>query len=245
MLDQFPPESRTNSHRNQWTNCAGIRMRRQRLFEACPFLAGPLCPAPQPAGFAQHPKHTGRAEATMSHRSSCRSGAGSLPAGTVPGSPGSLASPYPVARNHGNPAVMLVGLAVALAPVVKLAHAQLQPSQQSLDRRLVFSAQRRVKSTTASRTSGSTQQPFRVPQVLFLMRRAPPSTPPGLRPFAGSFSPVSRSAAAPDSAPATGCPAGPSRIQEQLLLPAVKHAGSQMRLLADLRDGDLLDQVAA
>src|SRR5438874_1873369 len=30
---------------------------------------------------------------------------------------------------------MLVGLAVALAPVVKLAHAQLQPPQQSLDRK--------------------------------------------------------------------------------------------------------------
>jgi hypothetical protein len=25
MLDQFPPESRTTSHWNQWTNCAGIR----------------------------------------------------------------------------------------------------------------------------------------------------------------------------------------------------------------------------
>ena len=26
MLDQFPPESRTTSHRNHWTNCAGIRI---------------------------------------------------------------------------------------------------------------------------------------------------------------------------------------------------------------------------
>src|SRR5882672_10457272 len=31
---------------------------------------------------------------------------------------------------------MLVGLAVALAPVVKLAHAQLHPAQQSLDRKV-------------------------------------------------------------------------------------------------------------
>ena len=26
-LDHFPPESRTRSHRNHWTNCTGIRIR--------------------------------------------------------------------------------------------------------------------------------------------------------------------------------------------------------------------------
>src|SRR5207248_2219941 len=65
------------------------------------------------------------------------------------------------------------------------------------------------KSTTASRTSGSTQQPFRDPQVLFLRRCAPPSTRPGLHPSAESSFPVSRCAAAPASAPASDCPAGP------------------------------------
>src|SRR5262249_46296081 len=39
-----------------------------------------------------------------------------------------------------------------------------------------------------------TQTPFRVPQVLFLARCAPPSVPPGPRPCAGSSSPDTRCA---------------------------------------------------
>ena len=111
-------------------------MRRQRLFEACPFLARPLRPAPQPACIAQHSKHTGRADGydvAVDHH----------------------VSQPPVAFQWvqllevqdglfflvlqpeipGNPAVMLIDLAVALLPIVKLAHAQLQPFQQSLDRK--------------------------------------------------------------------------------------------------------------
>ena len=52
----------------------------------------------------------------------------------------------------------------------------------------VFSDQRRTKSTTWSRVSCGTQTPVRVPQCLFLGRRAPPSTQPEPRPWSGSSS---------------------------------------------------------
>src|SRR5438270_7487049 len=60
----------------------------------------------------------------------------------------------------------------------------------------VFSDQCRTKSTTWSRTSCGTQLPVRVPQVFFLVRRAPPSTRPGLHPWSAPSSPRTQSASA-------------------------------------------------
>src|ERR1700677_3339004 len=58
----------------------------------------------------------------------------------------------------------------------------------------LFSDQCRTKSTTRSRTSCGTQVALRVPQDFFLMRCAPPSAPPGPRPWFALSSPRTQSA---------------------------------------------------
>src|ERR1700684_593678 len=58
----------------------------------------------------------------------------------------------------------------------------------------LFSDQCRTKSTTRSRTSCGTQVAVRVPQDFFLMRCAPPSAPPGPRPWFALSSPRTQSA---------------------------------------------------
>ena len=68
----------------------------------------------------------------------------------------------------GDLAVVLVGFAVALLPVVELA---LGDASQPTNRRTgisVRSDQLATKSTTSSRISWGTQSPFRAPQALFL-----------------------------------------------------------------------------
>jgi hypothetical protein len=67
----------------------------------------------------------------------------------------------------GNPTVMLVDVAVALAPAVELgavmsSHTMNRPPPIS-----VFSDQRRTKSTIWSRVSCGSQTPVRVPQLFF------------------------------------------------------------------------------
>src|SRR5260370_30734699 len=57
---------------------------------------------------------------------------------------------------------------------------------------LVFSDQRRTKSTIWSRVSCGTQTPVRVPQLFFLGPHAPPSVRPTLHPSSGSSSPDTR-----------------------------------------------------
>src|ERR1700692_1058688 len=60
----------------------------------------------------------------------------------------------------------------------------------------VFSDQPRTKSTTSSRTSCGTQFFVKAPQDFFLTRCARPSVRPGLRPWSGLSSPITRSASA-------------------------------------------------
>src|SRR5690242_19788596 len=86
----------------------------------------------------------------------------------------------------GNPAVVLVHLAVAFAPVVELTGGDVEPLDElpGADLGLLRPAPHEVHDLVPRIVRNPA--PVRVPQALFLTRRAPPSVPPGPRPWSGS-----------------------------------------------------------
>src|SRR5438270_230687 len=74
--------------------------------------------------------------------------------------------------SRGSQAVVLVDLALALFPVIKLA-AQLDPGEEAADGDLGLVAPDGTKSTSSSQTSWGTQRSFRAPQDLCLTWCAP------------------------------------------------------------------------
>src|SRR5215469_10345719 len=96
----------------------------------------------------------------------------------------------------GNPAVVLVRLPVTFPPVVELAGGHIEPPNEppGADLGLVGPAPDEIHDLIPRVVRNP--DPVRVPQYLFLERRAPPSARPEPRPWSRSSSPGRRSAPA-------------------------------------------------
>ena len=93
----------------------------------------------------------------------------------------------------GNPAVVLVDLAVAFSPVVELAGAHAEPADEpsGADLGLLRPAPDEIHDLVPHIVRNP--DPGQSSPSFFLRRRAPPSVRPGPRPWSGSSSPGTRS----------------------------------------------------
>src|SRR5437762_11929843 len=86
---------------------------------------------------------------------------------------------------------------------------------------------------------------FNSPQDFFLQSHTPPATPPSLRLSSAASPPASQSAAA--ACPDASCFHSPARTQlrrsRRILSSTMKHRRLQILLVADVRNGLLLDQM--
>jgi hypothetical protein len=108
---------------------------------------------------------------------------------------------------------------------------------------LVFSDQRRTKSTIWSRVSCGTQTPVRVPQLFFLGPHVPPSVRPKPHPSSGSSfqkgdSLLFRLMVGPSSL-LESC----RSVLEELLLPAVEHRRLEPQFITQIRDRHSFQQM--
>ena len=128
----------------------------------------------------------------------------------------------------GNPAVVLVGLAVAFPPVVELAGGDAEPADEPPDADLGLLRPAPDEIDDLVPRVVRNPDPGQSSPSFFLARHAPPSVRPGPRSWSGSSSPGRRSAPGRLSGSVRAFVLeGGRAVLEELLLPAVEHRGLQ------------------